>query len=258
VDDLDPNPTVTSNAPAFFPLGTTAVAWTATDASGNKATATQNVTVVDTTPPTFLTVPADVTVTQTSPNGTPVNIGLATATDIVDASPTITNNAPALFLVGITTVTWTATDHSGNAATATQKVTVVANTPSSTPGVHVHGQGTIVVNGAKAIFEFNVRVRKTGKVVGTFAFDEKRIRLDLDSTSITSIVVTGTHARIVGTTRIGGRGRYTFVADVDDIRDPGRHIDKFAIQVSNGIIVAPTVLQRGNIDIDLKGGNDND
>ena len=36
----------------------------------------------------------------------------------------ITNNAPALFPIGVTTVTWTATDASGNTATATQTVTV--------------------------------------------------------------------------------------------------------------------------------------
>jgi PKD repeat protein len=44
VSDLtDPNPTVTNNAPALFPLGTTEVIWTVTDTLGNSATATQTV-----------------------------------------------------------------------------------------------------------------------------------------------------------------------------------------------------------------------
>jgi hypothetical protein len=42
--------TITNNAPAAFGLGTTAVVWSATDASGNTAECTQLVTVVDTTP----------------------------------------------------------------------------------------------------------------------------------------------------------------------------------------------------------------
>jgi hypothetical protein len=37
--------TVTNDAPAIFPLGTTSVTWTATDAVGNTATATQVITV---------------------------------------------------------------------------------------------------------------------------------------------------------------------------------------------------------------------
>jgi len=44
--------TVTNNAPATFPVGTTVVTWTATDGNGLITTGTQNVTVVDSTAPT--------------------------------------------------------------------------------------------------------------------------------------------------------------------------------------------------------------
>jgi hypothetical protein len=44
-DIVDPAPAVSNNAPATFPIGTTAVTWTATDASGNSSTCTQQVTV---------------------------------------------------------------------------------------------------------------------------------------------------------------------------------------------------------------------
>ncbi|MGH9774551.1 MAG: PxKF domain-containing protein [Candidatus Acidiferrales bacterium] len=53
--------------------------------------------------------------------------GIASATDICDPNPTVTNNAPAQFPVGSTTVTFTATDHSGNSAQKTLTVHVVYN-----------------------------------------------------------------------------------------------------------------------------------
>ena len=50
---------ITNNAPDAFALGDTVVTWTATDQDGNSATATQLVSVVDTTAPE-LTIPQDV------------------------------------------------------------------------------------------------------------------------------------------------------------------------------------------------------
>jgi len=128
-DICDADVTVTNDAPALFPLGVTTVTWTATDDSGNSAQATQTVRVVDTTPPT-ITPPADVEVEQASADGTAVDLGTPTVSDICDADVTVTNDAPALFPLGVTTVTWTATDDSGNSAQATQRVTV-------TPGEEV-------------------------------------------------------------------------------------------------------------------------
>ena len=128
VDDVDLAPVITNNAPATFPLGVTTITWTATDSSGNFATATQTVTVVDTTPP-VITPPADYSTGATAVLTplTTADYGTATATDIFPV--VITNNAPATFPLGDTTITWTATDANGNFATATQKVTVVDITP---------------------------------------------------------------------------------------------------------------------------------
>ncbi len=114
--------TVTNDAPALFPLGATTVTWTATDANGNIATATTVVTVTDATPPVFTFVPPSLTVEADGPSGTAVTLDPATATDAF--AVTITNDAPALFPLGATTVTWTATDANGNVATATTVVTV--------------------------------------------------------------------------------------------------------------------------------------
>lgn len=111
---------VTSDVPSAYPLGTTVVTWTATDANGNVATRTQRVVVRDTTPP-VLVVPADIRVDATG-GSTVVSIGQAAATDIFLKA--LTNDAPAAFPIGTTVVTWTATDTSGNSTTGTQRVTV--------------------------------------------------------------------------------------------------------------------------------------
>ena len=112
-----------------FPKGITTITYTATDAAGNTASATQTVTVVDDTPP-VITAPADVSV-STDP-------GLATAlvSDAVLGAASAADNCPGLtlsrggvpsgnlFPAGTTTITYTATDASGNTASATQSVTV--------------------------------------------------------------------------------------------------------------------------------------
>ncbi|NJN75874.1 MAG: HYR domain-containing protein, partial [Synechococcaceae cyanobacterium RL_1_2] len=77
----------------------------------------------DTTPP-ILTIPSDITVEATSVTDNTVTIGSATATDNVDTDVTITNDAPSVFPLGSTDVTWTATDDTGNQTTGTQTVTV--------------------------------------------------------------------------------------------------------------------------------------
>jgi len=117
--------TITSDAPATFPVGTTIVTWTATDAAGNSASATQNVTVNDSTDP-IITVPANLSVEATGPQ-TIVTIGVATATDLLGVS-SITSDAPSTFPIGTTIVTWTALDNYGNSASATQSVTVTDTT----------------------------------------------------------------------------------------------------------------------------------
>jgi hypothetical protein len=104
---------------ARFPLGLT----TATLAVGDgtfAASDTVLVRVVDTTRPTFTSVPPAMTISACGA----INIGQAVAVDSC-GQLVVTNNAPARFPLGTTVVTWTARDASGNVATATQQVTVV-------------------------------------------------------------------------------------------------------------------------------------
>jgi RHS repeat-associated protein len=124
-------PTVTgavstnNDAPAHFPIGSTVVTWTATDAGGHTNTCQQTVTVLDLEPPT-ITAPAGVS-TNSSPSqsyASNVNLGAPTATNDNSGIVIVRNDAPNQFPIGTTMVIWTATDGSGNSATATQYVTV--------------------------------------------------------------------------------------------------------------------------------------
>ena len=127
-DDIIEVNTVTNNAPDSFPLGETTITWTATDSSGNSATATQTVSVVDTTAPS-ITAPSAIQVEATSVDNI-LDIGNPVYDDLVGIA-SVTNDAPDSFPLGETTITWTATDSSGNSSTATQTVSVVDTTPPS-------------------------------------------------------------------------------------------------------------------------------
>ncbi len=118
--------TVTNNAPPTFPVGTTTVIWTVNDIHGNSATCQQSVTVTDNELPT-ITCPANVSVNN-DPRKCYATITLAQPVTSDNCGvATVTNNAPATFPVGVTTVTWTVDDIHGNSATCQQSVTVTDN-----------------------------------------------------------------------------------------------------------------------------------
>ncbi len=107
----------------------------AADTCGNVASSTQVANVVDNTPP-VIACPAPITVECTSAGGTPAShpslapfFAGVSATDNCDPNPVITNNAPAFFNLGTTTVTFQARDASGNVSQCTSTVKVVDTTP---------------------------------------------------------------------------------------------------------------------------------
>jgi len=130
-DDVDGAVPVTC-VPAsgsVFPLGSTTVSCSATDAAGNTAADSFTVTVQDTTAPT-LSAMADIELEATAAL-TPVTWADPTATDAVDPNPVIacTPAAGSTFGVGTHTVTCTATDASGNVGSTSFQVTVTDTTP---------------------------------------------------------------------------------------------------------------------------------
>lgn len=117
--------------------------WSAQDACSNSTTASQMITVQDITPPVVVSVPADIVV---SCDNIPA-VGIPTATDNCDASPTIT-------YTGATRINgacpnsytlkrnWTITDDCGNTSTAVQTLSV----EDTTPPVFTFVPGPITVN----------------------------------------------------------------------------------------------------------------
>ncbi|MCH8975399.1 MAG: HYR domain-containing protein [Thaumarchaeota archaeon] len=123
IDDLVDIASLTNDSPASFPIGMTTITWTVSDTSGNTASSAQVVTVVDSTIPEIL-APASITIEAAGPNGSIVAIGEPTVSDTIGIS-SVTNDAPDVFPIGETIVTWTATDTHGNVATTSQTITVV-------------------------------------------------------------------------------------------------------------------------------------
>ena len=129
-----------------FPLGKTTVTCTASDSHGNSGHSSFAVTVVDTTPPR-LNVPA--AITMTSQSALPASdatiaafLASANATDLVDGKVSVTNDAPASFPIGTTTVKFTATDKSGHKTVASSSVTLTVATvpPPPPPNAQPPGQ----------------------------------------------------------------------------------------------------------------------
>ncbi|MBA0883383.1 HYR domain-containing protein [Flavobacterium undicola] len=114
---------VKNNAPSSYPIGNTTVTWTVTDASNNIATATQIVTVKDITLPTISTLATKAAYTNSNCTATGVVLGTPVTADNCSVA-SISNDAPTTFPLGITKVTWTVKDTSGNTVTAIQTIVV--------------------------------------------------------------------------------------------------------------------------------------
>ncbi len=70
--------------------------------------------------PPVIVCPADVNTAV----GQPVTLGAPSVSDNLDPNPAVVNDAPASFPPGTTTVTWTATDASGNSASCEQEISL--------------------------------------------------------------------------------------------------------------------------------------
>ncbi len=115
-----------ADASATYPLGTTTVIYTVSDASGNMTTCSFTVTVEDTEDP-LISCPADITI-GTGPGATNTVVTWTTPLirdNCMVNTVTSTSNSGDTFPVGVSTVAYTVTDDSGNTATCDFLITVV-------------------------------------------------------------------------------------------------------------------------------------
>ncbi len=130
--DLSPSVTCDFNSGDSFPIGTTTVTCTATDASGNMNVCTFNVTIVDTEPPMISGCLPNLTI-NTDQN-TCYAIFSWTEPTFIDAcsnpvNVSFTNSPGDTFQVGTTTIFYIGVDAAGNSATCSFDLTVVDNQP---------------------------------------------------------------------------------------------------------------------------------
>jgi len=134
---------IVNDASEPLSIGDHIITWIVTDGSGNISTATQSVKVVDNQNPVFTqcltgndqTVSANPGIATYLQNGTSWNPTVADNDQVASLNYTLSgvtvgtgNNLQGVkFNLGLTNVTWTAVDHSGNTGTCTFKVTVVDN-----------------------------------------------------------------------------------------------------------------------------------
>ena len=142
------------HASGTFPLGDTNVHCDTTDSLAQAATTDFTITVKDQADP-VVSVPADITDTTSNPGGK-VESFTATATDNVDASPTVgcSPTSGSTFSIGQTTVNCTATDAAGNQGSASFKVTLslLDTTP---PVVTVPGPMNVNATGPSTAVSFS-------------------------------------------------------------------------------------------------------
>ena len=117
---------LTNNAPSSFPLGINTIIWTAVDGAGNMAIASQTVTIQDSTPPKISSID-DISLEAKSTSQNLVTLTIPEISDEVGVM-TVTNDAPEVFPLGETIVTWTATDVIGNISNLSQSIILVDST----------------------------------------------------------------------------------------------------------------------------------
>ncbi|MCF8280049.1 MAG: DUF11 domain-containing protein [Bacteroidales bacterium] len=110
--------------------------WTATDNCGNVATASQTISISDTTPPMLVGVPADADYdcSESVPFAAAVTASDDCDTDVpvVFSEVIIGNSSTGCFSI---IRSWTATDDCGNTVSASQTINISDNTPPTLSGV---------------------------------------------------------------------------------------------------------------------------
>ena len=153
IDAVDGPVAIVPCAPASgtkFPLGTTSGQLQRHRRSTQTPATHRSTSRSPTHTPPNLIVPAARSVYATTPTGIPNTVSgvvsflsAASATDIVDGSPVITNNAPSFLPVGNLTITFGARDFSGNVTYKSVNLIVLPQPPPGTPPLVIPPKPTI-------------------------------------------------------------------------------------------------------------------
>jgi hypothetical protein len=145
-DLVDPAPQLVCEPPSgsVFPFGLSYVQCTAWDAAGNSNQVVFPVTVVDTQPP-VITCPGTTTVLQTMPEGAALFYTVQVS-DVADPNVQVSYSAPpgSIIAPGISTISCTATDFSGNSAECSFVVLVEAPSPFMISGIDYNPNQVVV------------------------------------------------------------------------------------------------------------------
>jgi large repetitive protein len=153
--------TPTYTPPADNCNKTVTVTFTAVDECGNTATAAKSFSVNDDQPP-GLTCPANINIIADQTGTATTNIVNPVATDNCSLSVSVAgvrNDGKALnnpYPLGVTTITWTATDQCGNTATCSQ--TVTTSNAIVCFSIKALLQGAMLDNGGTTLMRDNLRV----------------------------------------------------------------------------------------------------
>jgi HYR domain len=235
-DSVDPAPVIhcTPASGSTFPLGTSTVTCTATDATGNQSTGSFSVVVRDTTAPVLSGVPSDNSVTTTNPDGAAVSWPAPSATDGVsgDVGVSCSPRSGSTFPVGTTSVRCSASDAAGNTATATFRVTVTLEQDTTVYDVQ-WGEpitdGTLVANQGRTVpLKFRLFIDGVERTTGT---------------AVLSVVPCGGGTALIVPLSFGG-GRWMGHLDTSSL-NPGCY-------VATALIDGQTA---GTFTIDLRGAD---
>jgi len=224
---------VTSNAPAFFPVGITTITWTAVDVNGNSTTGTQTVEITNNAPViSGLTVSPLVKLgdaTVAAANHADNNLVSATwswgdgsSTTGVIAGTHLSGNH-FYSQTGLYDVTLTIMDACGKTDTEVYSYVVIYNPCdgfitgggliSTTSGSYA-GQPTLT---DRSEYEFEAQYKK-GDVVpsGEFQFQLKTSSFKVESSSLDWLMVNNDQAILKGSATVNGQSGYRFIASMID------------------------------------------
>jgi hypothetical protein len=119
--------------------------------------------------------------------------------------------------------------------------------PASTSGAKITAGGWIPVGASKANFGLTAKVNASGIPSGHLTYQDHAVNRTVQSTSISSVVVSGDCATVRGTAKVNGNGSFGFEVLVCDNGEPGID-DTFGITMSDGYTNSGT-LGGGNVQL---------